>query len=431
MDENDIKSYGLPVSGVFGKVHGEAPSRPVRTSAVVITKNGAKRIERCLESLSRSGFADEIVVCVDESTTDNTAELAKRFTPHVRPIHVERSGNIEGLLRQMTACCSGDLILRLDDDECLGGDWNRERILSLALLNDVTHFFIPRRWIVTPGDRFLSNAPWFPDIQLRLFRNDLSRITWPKRLHENMIVEGRGLILTDRWIDHYDLVLNDRARREAKCATYRKLRPEKPLTNFYLYEDEKTEFLPADAAGFLAALEKIIPLPKVQPSVSAYRPGETIDFAAGGNSAAFPLAGWSIPEPWGTWTDGYRASLRLPLETPIEGPGLLTVESNAFLTAGHPTLWVMVLCEGTRVGEWVISSGKRVARQITIPARVVGWRKEVNLEFLIANPVSPARCSTSDDHRLLGLGVSKLSLVQTKITLAARLRQTLAGTRGN
>ena len=45
---------------------GEATSSsltrsPIRISAVVLTKNGARRIERCLRSILNSGFADEVV----------------------------------------------------------------------------------------------------------------------------------------------------------------------------------------------------------------------------------------------------------------------------------------------------------------------------------------------------------------------------------
>ena len=62
-------------------------------SAVVLSRNGAGRIERCLESIATSGLVSEIVVCVDKMTTDATASIAGSFTPHVHLL--ETRGYIE------------------------------------------------------------------------------------------------------------------------------------------------------------------------------------------------------------------------------------------------------------------------------------------------------------------------------------------------
>ncbi|HAF88116.1 MAG TPA: glycosyltransferase family 2 protein, partial [Legionellales bacterium] len=48
-------------------------------SVIIITKNEAHNIERCLQSVA---FAQEIIV-VDSGSTDSTAIIAKRFTPYV------------------------------------------------------------------------------------------------------------------------------------------------------------------------------------------------------------------------------------------------------------------------------------------------------------------------------------------------------------
>lgn len=50
-----------------------------KISAVVSTFNEEKNIERCLKSL---GFADEIIV-VDNSSTDRTVEIARRYTDKI------------------------------------------------------------------------------------------------------------------------------------------------------------------------------------------------------------------------------------------------------------------------------------------------------------------------------------------------------------
>lgn len=51
----------------------------VRISAVILTRNEAKNIERCLKSVQ---WVDEIVV-VDAESTDGTPEIAKKFGARV------------------------------------------------------------------------------------------------------------------------------------------------------------------------------------------------------------------------------------------------------------------------------------------------------------------------------------------------------------
>ena len=116
---------------------------------VVLTKNGAGRIERCLESVRASRFADELVVCVDADTTDDTASVARRFTPHVHLI--ETGGTLESALPLMASYCSADYLLRIDDDEALGGNWDRVPLEALVRFNDLTYVTLPRRWLVPAG----------------------------------------------------------------------------------------------------------------------------------------------------------------------------------------------------------------------------------------------------------------------------------------
>lgn len=47
-----------------------------------------------------------------------------------------------------------------------------------------------------------------------------------------------------------------------------------------------------------------------------YELGETISFAAGGDSARFRTAGWSTPEQSGTWTDGPMATIVMRIPPP-------------------------------------------------------------------------------------------------------------------
>jgi glycosyltransferase involved in cell wall biosynthesis len=383
---------------------------------MVLTRNGAGRIEDCLQSILEAGFADEIVVCVDCDTTDETAALARRFTPHVHQLAVP-GGIPEAAMPAMASHCSADYLLRLDDDETLGGNWDRAQLEALVRYNDLTHLILPRRWLVPPGPdgspRFIASEPWFPDYQVRFFRHDPELIRWPTTIHETIQMKGRGMVLFDRWLEHYDLALNSRAARERKALNYRRIRPEKHLSNFYLYEEQQPDLLPADRAGFTEALEIYISGRErhaTQPG-TPYRAGAEVRFETGGNAVEYTRKGWSDPEPWGRWTNGYRAELRMLLERPFEGPAVLAVEAVAYVRDWHPTLHVRVVCNREEVGGWSIESGEMRERTLPIPASALAGRRELLLFFQVDNPATPADSGDFGlDQRLLGLGLRKLRL---------------------
>jgi len=312
----------------------------------------------------------------------------------------------------MVSLCSGQFVLRLDDDECLGGEWGRS-LPALADLNDLTHFLTPCRWIVPPGDHFIASDPWFSDFHLRLFRNEPDLIVWPDQIHEPMGVRGRGLILLDQWIDHYVLVDRSRPEREAKCRYYQSVRPAKHLSDRYLWEDQQVQLLPADAEGYAAAVERAVPN-RTRAEIRSprpYDPGSEIRFDADGNAGEYKLKGWSVPEPWGTWTDGYRAELSFSLQGNILGTATLTVEAGAYVRPGHPCLRVLVVCGCSVTGEWAIDTPEIVRRTLRFSDSMIA-RSDNNLRvaFHIVNPASPQELGESDDGRLLGLGFRSVRL---------------------
>lgn len=79
-------------------------------SVVIITKNEAHNIRRCLESVA---WADEIIV-VDSGSTDDTVTIAKTLTPYVWVMDWQGYGvQKQRALEKAT----GDWVLNLDADE--------------------------------------------------------------------------------------------------------------------------------------------------------------------------------------------------------------------------------------------------------------------------------------------------------------------------
>jgi len=91
-------------------------------SVIIIAKNEARRISRCLESVA---WADEIIV-LDSGSTDTTVEIAKRFTPHV---FVDTDWQGYGVQKQRALShATGDWVLNIDADE-----WVDDKLQALFL----------------------------------------------------------------------------------------------------------------------------------------------------------------------------------------------------------------------------------------------------------------------------------------------------------
>jgi glycosyltransferase involved in cell wall biosynthesis len=148
----------------------------VRISAVIITFNEERNIERCLQSLE--GVADEIVV-VDSFSADRTVELCKTFNANILQ-HV-----FEGYMQQKKWACqqaTSDFILSLDADEVLSPEL-RKSILEIKnnwladgySFNRLTNYM--GKWIRHSG--------WYPDTKLRLW--DRRKGNWAGiNLHESV-----------------------------------------------------------------------------------------------------------------------------------------------------------------------------------------------------------------------------------------------------
>ena len=89
-----------------------------------------------------------------------------------------------------------------------------------------------------------------------------------------------------------------------------------------------------------------------------------INFRKGGNSTRYAVKGWSGQEEWGTWTDGSKASLKLPFDAadlPAGHDLELTIEANAFGNPKHPRQTVRVIVNDEDMGEFSCGGGGRPA----------------------------------------------------------------------
>ncbi|MDH7600889.1 MAG: glycosyltransferase family 2 protein [Armatimonadota bacterium] len=160
-------------------------------SALVITWNEEKNIQRCLESLR---FADEIVV-LDSYSSDRTVEIAKRYTDKV--FQREFAGFSDQRIAALQYA-SQDWVLIVDADEVVTPEL-ASALRRAAETEQYDGYRLPRLTVFL--DREMRHCGWYPAYSIRLARKD--KVYFPPRLvHESILVRGRIGVL-DEHLLHY------------------------------------------------------------------------------------------------------------------------------------------------------------------------------------------------------------------------------------
>lgn len=155
-------------------------------SAIIVAWNEAHNLSRALNSLA--GLVDEIVVVVDEATTDDTAAIAKKY--HCKIFTHPHLGFVEPMRNFAISKASGDWILLLDADEELSPE------LAAHISKFLTHpssdyLRFPRKNLIF--GKWITSAHWWPDYVYRLFKRDT--LTWTDAIHSLPQTHGTGLDL--------------------------------------------------------------------------------------------------------------------------------------------------------------------------------------------------------------------------------------------
>ena len=167
--------------------------KKVLLSAVVSVFNGEKELDECLKSLS---FADEIIV-VNNSSTDNTNDIARKYTDKIFLKVNNPMLNINKNFGFSKA--TGEWILYLDADERVTEGLEEEIKGTIKEESGADGYWIPRKNIIF--GKWIEHTGWYPDHQLRLFRNGKGRFA-EKHVHEMVKVNGKIEYLKNNLI-HY------------------------------------------------------------------------------------------------------------------------------------------------------------------------------------------------------------------------------------
>ncbi len=196
-----------------------------RISVVVLTKNEAQYIGRCLASVQ---WADEIVV-LDAGSEDGTRELA---TSHRAVVHEQSWLGYAAQRNRAAELASNDWVFFLDADEIVSEELARSILAVMAGAPDPRDgFSVLRRGdflgILLPNEQRRSRRIEF----VRLYNRRHSRWDPGQLVHERVIVAGRirpleGVLLHWRGfvIDEYVPSFNRYASLEAEMLARRGVR---------------------------------------------------------------------------------------------------------------------------------------------------------------------------------------------------------------
>jgi hypothetical protein len=155
---------------------------------------------------------------------------------------------------------------------------------------------------------------------------------------------------------------------------------------------------------------------------SKYRLGDVIDLTDGGNSLAFVGdrlgVEWALPEPYGSWTVGTAASLKVVFEEPLgKATPASFVISDCMVSGRAPKLPVVVKANGRVVAEWTLDDRNVHTRSINLPPEVFAAGPELTLTLNIPAPHSPASFGWNTDDRPLGLRLAHVVIGRGDIAI--------------
>jgi hypothetical protein len=171
-----------------------------RVSVIIITYNEARNIEACLRSVQ---WADEIIVA-DSMSTDGTAGLAAKFTPHVHCIPWQGYAENKNSALDLA---TGEWVLWVDADERVTDDLATEIRQLLSGEPEHQAYAVARRAFFL--GKWIRHSGWYPGYVVRFFRRGSARFD-DQKVHEGLALQGsKGTLkhdllhYTDDDLQHY------------------------------------------------------------------------------------------------------------------------------------------------------------------------------------------------------------------------------------
>jgi len=186
------------------QMRNERSSPLLPVTAIVATRNEARNLPRCLESLCNVG---EVYV-IDSQSTDATAQIANSYGAHVVQFHYQGGWPKKRQWAMESLPLAHDWIFLIDADETLTPELARE-ILDATSNPSVDGYYIALRMYFLGRELRHSGASFE---KLSLFRRGKGRFECRLRqqdasmadmeVHEHIVIEGKAAKLLHPLLHH-------------------------------------------------------------------------------------------------------------------------------------------------------------------------------------------------------------------------------------
>jgi glycosyltransferase involved in cell wall biosynthesis len=165
----------------------------VELAAVILTRNEAKHIGGCMDTL---GFVDAVVVS-DSYSDDGTVALAQ----NAGAVVLQRDfDNFAGMRNAAMEAVDADWIFFVDADERIPPELGDE-VRRVIRQGPEVGWWVPRHNHI--AGQLVRHGGFYPDYQLRLLRRDRARYDPGRPVHEVVLLDGPSGRLQHEMI-HYN-----------------------------------------------------------------------------------------------------------------------------------------------------------------------------------------------------------------------------------
>ncbi len=153
-------------------------------SIVIITKNEAKNIKKCLKSLQ--GISDDIII-VDSGSIDNTEEICSMFSTTFITNEFKDYSSQKNFGNNLA---KNTYILSIDADECLSDTLIKS--ISELNLNPETNTAYTFNRLNHHCGKPIKHGGWYPDKKLRIWNKNYG--SWEGTIHEKVTFPQKPII---------------------------------------------------------------------------------------------------------------------------------------------------------------------------------------------------------------------------------------------
>jgi glycosyltransferase involved in cell wall biosynthesis len=170
-------------------------TKNINISSIIIARNEETNIKRCIES--QLGCIDEIILLVDEASTDKTFEIASGY-PQVK-ISIAKWKGYSETKKDALLLTTNDWVFWIDADEELSEELSKEINTFKKSRPSCAAYSMPRK--ANFLGRWIKHSGWYPGRVIRLFNKNSADFN-SQNVHENLNIKGETGQLTNN-IAHY------------------------------------------------------------------------------------------------------------------------------------------------------------------------------------------------------------------------------------